>query len=138
MFRISHATAMVVVIAATGCSGTREPQTAPEVSETLQRHWASLRLGDWKAAYVQLHPDVTASGLTLDRFARLQAPRAKAGLFVGDLMIGGSEPSGEDVIVTFDVVTQPANKAAPRRRATLRKSGDTWKIATHDLLAARN
>jgi hypothetical protein len=141
MTRLWRIAVLAVLVGVTGCSAANEANTAPEISDTLRAHWAAVRRGDWKSAHGMIHPDVTSSGLTLERFTRLQEPRAKAGMLVGELTIGSSEQSGEDVIVAFDLVGEereaPAAATQPRRRATMRKFGDSWKLATHDLLAAR-
>ncbi len=56
--------------------------------------------------------------------------------------IAGSEQTGDDVVVSYDLCATPAGAAEsvailPRRKATLRKSGDSWGLMTHDILTIR-
>jgi type II secretory pathway pseudopilin PulG len=57
-----------------------------------------------------------------------------------DIKVAGSEPTGDDMVVSFGVSSVPPGggepvAVPPRRKATLRKSRDSWGLMTHDLLA---
>jgi hypothetical protein len=110
-------------------------------SEVVLAHWRALQRREWKAAYDWLHPDLRTASFPLKRFTDLHAKRFKAkGFPHHDITIVGSEPMGDEVVVSFDVYSVPPGGGepivgSPRRRVTLRKSGDSWRLMTHDLLA---
>jgi hypothetical protein len=134
---------VLLLLGAPGC-GWSEAQVSepgdPQAAEVVLAHWAALQKGQWKAAYDQLHPDLKADKRSLKRFTDLHARRLKAKGFPHDIKVVGSESTGDDVVVSFDVYAVPAGvgepvAVSPRRRATLRKSGDSWGLMTHDILA---
>jgi hypothetical protein len=115
----------------------------PEASEVMLAHWAAVQRREWKSAYDRLHPDLKTAKFSLRRFAEFHSRRLKArGFPHHDIKVAGSERIGEDVVVSFDVISVPAGggepvAVPPRRRATLRRSGGSWGLMTHDLLAIR-
>jgi hypothetical protein len=135
-----------LLLGAPGC-GPFEAQVGapgdPEAAEAMLTHWAALQRRDWKAAYDRLHPDLKTAKLPLKRFADFHARRFKAkGFPHHHIKITGSERVGDDVVLSFDVISAPPDGAepvavAPRRKAKLRKSGGSWGLMTHDLLAIR-
>jgi hypothetical protein len=104
-------------------------------------HWRALQRREWKAAYDWLHPDLRTARFPLKRFTDLHAKRFKAKGFPDhDITLVGSEPMGETVVVSFEVISAPPGggepvAVGPRRKATLRKAGGSWGLMTHDLLA---
>jgi hypothetical protein len=130
------------LIVSPGCSGPRVPSAAPgdpRAVELLESHAAALLSGDWPAAYASLHPEVK-SGLPLKQFGDFHARRRKAGGSPRSIQVTGSERSGDDVIVSFDALFDPPGGGTPvpvppRRKVCLRRSGESWALMTHDLLA---
>jgi hypothetical protein len=126
-----------------GCSRATAPSgpVEPGVAEALTSHWQAIKQGDWQAAYGQLHPNLKSSGLTLKRFIDLHAKHRGTPGFPDEIRITGSDQMGEDVVVSYDLLVTPPGggesvPVSPRRRATLQKAGDSWRLATHDILAA--
>ena len=61
-------------------------------------------------------------------------------VLLGAILVTGSERSGDDVIVSFDALFAPPGggepvPVPPRRKVRLRRSGETWALMTHDVLA---
>jgi hypothetical protein len=141
-FRIG---AVLVLLGSIGCSespGKTGDPGDPKTREVLVAHFDALRRGDWRRAYEHIHPDLKAAGLTLKRFTSLYDRRLKMKGAPEKIDVTGSEQSGDDVIVSFDVYAMPASGGeavpiAPRRKATLRKSGGSWELLTHDILSVR-
>ena len=99
-----------------------------------------LQHGEWRTAYERLHPDLKKAGFSLKRFTDLHARRLKSKSLPQDVRIAGSDCIGDDVVVSFDLLSTPQGGSEPvavppRRRATLRKTASTWGLMTHDLLA---
>jgi hypothetical protein len=136
---------IAALLGSIGCSGP--PNQAvdpvdPEVTNVMQAHWAALQHGEWRTAYERLHPDVKKAGLTLKRFTDLHARRLKSKTLPHDIKIAGLQHKGDDVVVSFDVLIAPQGvgepvAVPPRRRVILRKTANTWRLMTHDLLAVR-
>jgi hypothetical protein len=106
----------------------------------LLAHWRAIQRGNWRTAYDALHPDLKAAGLTLKRFTDLHVRRLKSKSLPQDIKIAGVERKGDDVVISFDLLSAPQGggepvAVSPRRKATLRKSGSSWGLRTHDLLA---
>ena len=125
-----------------GCSEpTHTPRAADKGAvEVLSAHWSALQRRDWKAAYDRLHPDLKTAKYTLKQFTGFHAKRRGSNGFPQDIKITGSEQTGDDAVVSFDVLYAPpeggeAVAVPPRRKVALRKSGAAWGLATHDLLA---
>ena len=135
---------VLLVLGSSGCGWSQAPVSEagdPAASEVVLAHWRALQRREWKAAYDWLHPDLRTARFPLKRFTDLHAKRFKAkGFPHHDITIVGSEPMGDEVVVSFDVYSVPPGggepiAGSPRRRVTLRKSGDSWRLMTHDLLA---
>lgn len=130
--------------ALTGCTGPDLPASKPgdpKAIETLKAHCTALRRGDWRAAHDQLHPDLRAT-VNLGKFTGFHSRRRKSVDFPRAIEVVNSEISGHEVIISFDALYAPpgggtAVAVPPRRKVTLRKSGDTWKLMTPDVLAVR-
>lgn len=76
----------------------------------------------------------------MKRFTDLHTRRRKSGDPPRAIRVVGSEQSGDDVIVSFDVLFTPNGEGEPvpvppRRKVRLRRSGETWSLMTHDMLA---
>jgi hypothetical protein len=111
----------------------------PKASEALLAHWQAMHKGDWRGAYERIHPDLKAAGLTLKRFTALHAKRLTMKGAPQKIEIAGSEQAGDDIVVSYDLYAVPAAGGepvaiTPRRKATLRKSGSSWALMTHDIL----
>jgi hypothetical protein len=135
---------MVLLLAVPpGCTGTGDPVAQPgdpKAVALLESHAAALFRRDWSAAYASLHPEVK-SVLSQKHFSDIHAKRRKAGRFPTSILITGSERSGDDVIVSFDVLYSAADGGAPvavppRHKVCVRRSGVDWALLTHDVLAA--
>jgi hypothetical protein len=143
MIALSRVGTLLLLLCSLGCSGSpaQTGQVAdPKPVEVLSAHWDALQRRDWRAAYDRLHPDLKTARLTLKRFTALHDKRLKSKGFPQDIKIAGSEQTGDDVVVSFDVLYAPpeggeAVVVPPRRKVTLRKTGSTWGLATHDMLA---
>ena len=130
--------------ALTGCTGPDLPATKPgdpKAIEALETHCSALRRGDWRAAHEKLHPDFQAM-FKLGKFTEFHSRRRKSVDFPRAIEVVNSEISGHEVNIAFDALYAPpgggtAVVVPPRRKVTLRKSGDTWKLMTHDVLAVR-
>ncbi len=128
----------------TGCTGPDLPATNPgdpNAIEVLEAHCTALRRGDWRAAHDQLHPDLRAR-IKLGKFTDFHSKRRKAVDFPRAIEVVNSEILGHEATISFDALYAPpgggtAVAVPPRRKVTLRKSGDTWKLMTHDVLAVR-
>jgi hypothetical protein len=112
----------------------------PEVAEVMRAHFAALQHGEWRKAYERLHPDLKEAGFSLKRFTELHARRLKSKSLPQDINIAGSARRGDNVVVSFDLLSAAQGggepvAVLPRRRATLRKTGNSWGLMTHDLLA---
>lgn len=127
------------------CTGCTQPPTAtpepgdPTTVVAFEAHWAALRRGDWRGAYGRVHPDLRAK-MTLGKFTQFHSRRRKSDGYPQAVKIVSSETSGQDVMVSFDVLSAVPGVDAPavvppRRRVCLRKSGDSWNLMTHDILA---
>jgi hypothetical protein len=145
MSRRSRACAVLLLLlsSAHGCSQPREHAGAPgdpKASDVVLAHWSALQKRDWRAAYGQLHPDLAAAGLTLKAFTQIHAKRSASKGLPQKIAIAGSEQTADAVVVSFDLLSIPPGggepvAVSPRRKATLRKSGQSWRLMTHDLLA---
>jgi len=136
---------VLLLLCPLGCSGspgrTGEPGD-PKARDVLLAHWEALHSGDWRGAYERIHPDLKAAGLTLKKFTALHARRLKMNGAPQNIEIAGSEQTGDDIVVSYDLCATPAGGGepvaiSPRRKATLRKSGDSWALMTHDILTFR-
>jgi hypothetical protein len=125
-----------------GCSGPGDPAAEPgdpKAVELLESHAAAIMRGDWRAAHAHLHPELKAA-LPLKRFTNFHAKRRKLAGTARAIQVIGSERSGEDVIVSFDALFDPAGggepvPVPPRRKVRLRRLGESWALMTHDVLA---
>jgi hypothetical protein len=138
-----HIGAVLVLLSLIGCSGSPgkigDPGD-PQACEVLLAHFETLHRRDWRRAYEQIHPELKAAGLTLKRFTSLYDRRLKTKGAPEKIDVTGSEQSGDDVIVSFDVCAVPDSggepvAVSPRRKATLRRSGGSWALLTHDILS---
>jgi hypothetical protein len=135
---------LLLLIIPPGCSGRGDPVAEPgdaKAIEILESHTAALVRGDWSAAYVPLHPELKAA-FPLNRFTAFHARRRISDGSFRAIVVAGSERSGDDVIVSFDALFAPTGggepaPVPPRRKACLRRSGETWGLMTHDVLAVR-
>jgi hypothetical protein len=114
----------------------------PKAGDVRLAHFNALHTGDWRRAYESIHPDLKANGLTLRRFTALHAKRLKMKGAPEKIEIAGSEQTGDDVVVSYELCAVPADggepvAVPPRRKATLRKSGSSWGLMTHDILTVR-
>jgi hypothetical protein len=127
-----------------GCSRLDSPTWAPGdpmAVEALRAHWEALNRGDWKAAHARLHPDLRA-GITIRKFGDFHNRRRKLAALPQAIEVVGSESSDDQVVVSFDALYTPPGGGAPvavppRRKVALRKSGDSWNLMTHDVLAIK-
>jgi hypothetical protein len=141
-FRIG---AVLVLLCLIGCSGSPAKIGDPggqQASEVLLAHFEALHRGDWRRAYEQMHPELKSAGFSLERFTSLYDRRLKMKGAPEKIDITGSEQIGDDVIVSFDVCAAPHSGGvpvaiSPRRKATLRKSGGSWSLLTHDILSVQ-
>jgi hypothetical protein len=110
---------LLILVGFSGCAGAvAQPDgpVDPEVTAALAAHWEALWRDDWRAAYEQIHPDVKAKGLTLRRFTDLHAGRRYAkGPGMG-IKIAGSDRTGDDMTVSFDLLSIPAGALSRSRR----------------------
>jgi hypothetical protein len=135
---------IVLLSGALGCSASQQQAhhpADPVASNVLQSHWKALQRRDWPTAYKLIHPEIKTFGLTLKQFTALHARRPRGPGLPDDIKITGVEQSGDTVIATFDVLVPsleggPPVPLPPRRRVILRRTGDTWGLATTDLLVA--
>jgi len=143
MLRCLRAGITALVLGSMGCSGAPNQAVEPvdpEVADVMLAHWAALQHGEWRTANECLHPDLKKAEFSLKRFTELHARRLKAKSLPHDIKIAGSERRGDDVIVSFDLLSVPWGggepvAVSPRRRATLRKTANIWGLMAHDLLA---
>jgi hypothetical protein len=134
--------ALLLLIGSSGCAGAAaksEAPVEPSIAAAMTAHLEALHRGDWRAAFEQIHPDLKAKGLTLKRFTDLHA-RRDAKMPRLDIRIAGSDRTGEDVTVRFNLLMFPPEggepvATPPTRRVTLRRAGDSWRLLTNDLLA---
>jgi hypothetical protein len=132
----------LLLSALTGCAGPDLPTAKPgdpKAVEALEAHCTALRHGDWRAAHNQLHPDLRAM-INLRKFTDFHSRRRKSVDFPRAIEVVNSETSGHEVNISFDALYAPpgggsAVAVPPHRKVTLRKSGDSWKLMTHDVLA---
>jgi hypothetical protein len=145
MIRLLRVATVLILLCSPGCWGISEQAgkpADPKAVEVLLAHWQALQRREWRAAYDRLHPDLKTAGFTLKRFTALQAKRPGSNGFPRDIRIAGSEQTGDDLVISFDLLSLPPGGGSPvaispRRKATLRRSGDSWGLMTHDLLALR-
>src|SRR5262249_25418332 len=135
----------LLLLSSLGCAGSSvasgEPGD-PEAGDVLLAHFDALHRRDWRRAYEFLHRDLKSSGFTLKRFTALYDKRLKMQGAPEKIEVRGSEQTGDDVVVSFDVCAVPASggepvAVPPRRKATLRKSGGSWGLLAHDILTVR-
>ena len=135
---------MWLLLSIPGC-GSSEARISepgdPEAAEVTLAHWAALQRREWKSAYDRLNPALKTIAFPLKRFAEFHSRRLKMkGLHHDRIKVVGSERMGDDVVVSFDVISvspgggEPV-AVPPRRKVRLRKSGSSWGLMTHDLLA---
>jgi hypothetical protein len=131
-----------LLLTLSGCSEPGGPATEasdPKAVQLLESHVSAIRRGDWRTAYSRLTPELKGK-ITLNQFIKLHAKRKKPDAFPRAIQVVGSERSGDDVIVSFDALFAPAGAGQlvptpPRRKVRLRRSGETWNLMTHDVLA---
>lgn len=144
MLRRTSQVFILLALGTAGCSGTSAQSGGPpepEAEQVLLKHWQALQRRDWPAAYELFHPEVTKKKLSLKLFTKMQESRRKRTANLADLRVLTSERAGDDVTVTFNVLAIPAGggepvPVSPTHRAMLRKSGEAWRLMTHDLLAS--
>jgi hypothetical protein len=138
--------AVLLLFCSIGCSesaGIKNAQPGdPQASEVVLAHFDALRKSDWRRAYGHIHPDLKATGFSLKRLTSLYDRRLKMKVAPEKIDVTGSEQAGDDVVVSFDVCAAPAEggepvAVPPRRKVTLRKSGNSWALLTHDILTIR-
>jgi hypothetical protein len=124
-----------------GCSGSTKVAGIPgdpKAAEVLRAHWDALQRREWRAAHDRLHPDLKAK-FSLKQFTDFHSRRLKQAGVPKEIRVEECETVGDDVVVFYDVLFAPpgggeAVLIPPRRKATLRKSGESWGLLTHDLL----
>jgi hypothetical protein len=134
---------LVFCLGSAGCTGPAEEASRPgdpEAVEVLLNHWRALRRGEWEGAYKGIHPDLKTARSTLKAFTDRNAKRLKAKGLPQEIRVSGSERRGDDVVVSFDLLSVPTGggdpvAVPPRRRVTLRRAGGSWKLVTLDVLA---
>jgi hypothetical protein len=143
-FRIG---AVLLLFCSIGCSESAGIKSArpgdPRAGEVVLAHFDALRKSDWRRAYGHIHRDLKASGFSLKRFTSLYDRRLKMKGAPEKIDVTGSEQTGDDVVVSFDVCAAPADGGEPvpippRRKVTLRKSGDSWALLAHDILTIQH
>src|SRR5947209_3785906 len=107
---------VLLLLGPPGCGGPQaqvgEPAD-PGAVEVVMAHWAALQRRDWKSAYDGLHPELKADKLPLKRFADFHARRRGSQGFPRDIKVATAERTGEDVAVSFDVITVPPGGGEP-------------------------
>jgi len=139
---------ILILLGSLGCSGlscaklrSREIRRRPKCCEPTGMPLQRARLGE--PAYDQLHPDLkTAKFNSENRSLELQVRRLKAkGLPKENQDRRFRRQNGVTTwSFRFDLLAVPARQAAkpvaviaPSQGRKLRKCGDSWRLATHDL-----
>jgi hypothetical protein len=141
-FRIGAVLSLLCSIGCSGSAGKIVEPGDPRACEALLAHFDALHKRNWRRAYEQIHPELKSAGFSLKRFTSLYDRRLKMKGAPERIDITGSEQTGDDALVSFDVCAVPDSGSEPvaippRRKATLRRSGGSWALLTHDILSIR-
>lgn len=131
-----------MIMACAGCQNQTSEPADPQATEVLRTHWEALQRRDWRTAYDRLDAGLRTPKFTLKHFTDFHTKRRGSEGFPKDIQIIGSERAGDDAVVSFDVLYVPPGGSTTvptpiRHKVTLRKSGDSWGLRTHDILALR-